>query len=57
MDKSVHGVDGIGSVHTMEVRVGYSSQSNFRKNPGLSNQSASGRESKNGNNLMQNTII
>lgn len=40
MDKSGHieGGEGIGSVHPMEVRVGYSSHSNFRKNtPGQSN--------------------
>jgi hypothetical protein len=40
MDKSGHidGAEGIGSVHPMEVRVGYSSHSNFRKRtPGQSN--------------------
>jgi hypothetical protein len=40
MDKSGHidGGEGIGSVHPMEVRVGYSSHSNFRKRtPGQSN--------------------
>ncbi len=34
MDKSGHieGGEGIGSLHPMEVRFGYSSHSNFRKN-------------------------